>query len=109
MADNRQALRQEITDAAVAPGLIAYVDARPVGWTGLGAALDSAADEALALSWRLKGPCRPQHPARQATHGRAQSKWRPRRRGGVMASNELAGRFRPSQASARSLAGAHTP
>lgn len=33
---NREALRQEITDAAVPPGLIAYVDGRPVGWTRVG-------------------------------------------------------------------------
>jgi GNAT superfamily N-acetyltransferase len=34
--DNRQALRQEITHAATAPGLIAYVDDHPVGWTRVG-------------------------------------------------------------------------
>jgi GNAT superfamily N-acetyltransferase len=33
---NRDALRQEITHAAVAPGLIAYVDDHPVGWTRVG-------------------------------------------------------------------------
>lgn len=32
-ADNRDALRGEISTAAVAPGLIAYVDATPAGWT----------------------------------------------------------------------------
>ena len=32
-ADNRVALRGEISTAAVAPGLIAYVDAAPAGWT----------------------------------------------------------------------------
>jgi GNAT superfamily N-acetyltransferase len=31
--DNREALRHEISTASVPPGLIAYVDARPVGWT----------------------------------------------------------------------------
>jgi GNAT superfamily N-acetyltransferase len=31
--DNRDALRREISTATVPPGLIAYVDARPVGWT----------------------------------------------------------------------------
>ena len=31
--DNRDALHQEMTSAAVAPGLIAYVDDHPVGWT----------------------------------------------------------------------------
>jgi GNAT superfamily N-acetyltransferase len=34
--DNRSALRQEITHAALPPGLIAYVDDRPVGWTRVG-------------------------------------------------------------------------
>jgi len=34
--DNRQALRQEITQASVPPGLIAYVDDQPVGWTRIG-------------------------------------------------------------------------
>lgn len=34
--DNRLALRQEITHAAVPPGLIAYVADRPVGWTRVG-------------------------------------------------------------------------
>lgn len=34
--DNRQALRQEITHAATAPGLIAYVGDHPVGWTRVG-------------------------------------------------------------------------
>jgi hypothetical protein len=34
--DNRTAMRQEITDAAVPPGLIAYVDSRPVGWARVG-------------------------------------------------------------------------
>ena len=32
-ADNRQALRQEISTASVAPGVIAYVDENPAGWT----------------------------------------------------------------------------
>jgi GNAT superfamily N-acetyltransferase len=31
--DNRKALRQEITHAATPPGLIAYLDGHPVGWT----------------------------------------------------------------------------
>jgi hypothetical protein len=31
--DNRNALRREISQAAVAPGLLAYVGDRPVGWT----------------------------------------------------------------------------
>lgn len=34
--DNRDALYEEITHAAVAPGLIAYVDDHPVGWTRVG-------------------------------------------------------------------------
>ena len=34
--DNRDALYQEVTHAAVAPGLIAYVDDHPVGWTRVG-------------------------------------------------------------------------
>ena len=31
--DNRLALQHEITTAAVAPGLVAYVDGTPAGWT----------------------------------------------------------------------------
>lgn len=34
--DNRAALHQEITHARVAPGLIAYVNDHPVGWTRVG-------------------------------------------------------------------------
>jgi GNAT superfamily N-acetyltransferase len=34
--DNRSALYQEITHAVAPPGLIAYVDGRPVGWTRVG-------------------------------------------------------------------------
>jgi GNAT superfamily N-acetyltransferase len=34
--DNRQALYQEVTQAKVAPGLIAYDADRPVGWTRVG-------------------------------------------------------------------------
>ncbi len=34
--DNRGALRQEITHAAVPPGLLAYVEDQPVGWTRVG-------------------------------------------------------------------------
>lgn len=34
--DNRSALRQEIMHAAVPPGLIAYVDGQPAGWTRVG-------------------------------------------------------------------------
>jgi GNAT superfamily N-acetyltransferase len=34
--DNREALRREITAAVVPPGLVAYVDGRPVGWTRVG-------------------------------------------------------------------------
>jgi GNAT superfamily N-acetyltransferase len=34
--DNRDALRQEIAHAAIAPGLIAYADDHPVGWTRVG-------------------------------------------------------------------------
>jgi GNAT superfamily N-acetyltransferase len=34
--DNREALREEIAQAATAPGLIAYVDDHPVGWTRVG-------------------------------------------------------------------------
>jgi GNAT superfamily N-acetyltransferase len=34
--DNREALRQELTDAAIPPGLLAYVDDHPVGWTRVG-------------------------------------------------------------------------
>ncbi len=34
--DNRNALCQEITHAVVPPGLIAYADGHPVGWTRVG-------------------------------------------------------------------------
>lgn len=34
--DNRDALRQEILHAAVPPGLLAYVEDQPVGWTRIG-------------------------------------------------------------------------
>jgi GNAT superfamily N-acetyltransferase len=34
--DNRGALHREITEALAPPGLIAYVDGRPVGWTRVG-------------------------------------------------------------------------
>lgn len=34
--DNRDALHQEITRAEVPPGLIAYVDDHPAGWTRIG-------------------------------------------------------------------------
>jgi GNAT superfamily N-acetyltransferase len=34
--DNRDALRREITNAVVAPGLVAYVEGHPVGWTRVG-------------------------------------------------------------------------
>jgi GNAT superfamily N-acetyltransferase len=34
--DNRGALHDEITHAVVPPGLIAYADGRPVGWTRVG-------------------------------------------------------------------------
>jgi len=34
--DNRDALRQEITHAAVPPGLLAYIEDQPVGWTRVG-------------------------------------------------------------------------
>lgn len=34
--DNRSALHTEITEATVAPGLIAYVDDHPAGWTRVG-------------------------------------------------------------------------
>ena len=34
--NNRDALRREIDNAAMPPGLIAYVDDRPVGWTRVG-------------------------------------------------------------------------
>ncbi len=49
--DNRNALRQEVTRAAVAPGLLAYVDGKPVGWTRVGPRSDFprvAANRALA-------------------------------------------------------------
>jgi GNAT superfamily N-acetyltransferase len=36
-SDKRDALHQELTHAVVAPGLIAYVDDQPVGWTRVGA------------------------------------------------------------------------
>ena len=34
--DNREALRQEIVAASTPPGLLAYVDGHPVGWTRVG-------------------------------------------------------------------------
>src|SRR3954447_7746997 len=34
--DNRGALRNEIAEAAIPPGLLAYVAGRPVGWTRVG-------------------------------------------------------------------------
>jgi GNAT superfamily N-acetyltransferase len=34
--DNREALRQEIARAAIPPGLLAYVEGQPVGWTRVG-------------------------------------------------------------------------
>jgi len=34
--DNREALRREVADASVPPGLLAYIDERPVGWTRVG-------------------------------------------------------------------------
>lgn len=34
--DNRSALRRQVIHAAVPPGLIAFVDGRPVGWTRVG-------------------------------------------------------------------------
>jgi GNAT superfamily N-acetyltransferase len=34
--DNRDALQREITNAVVAPGLLAYVDGHPAGWTRVG-------------------------------------------------------------------------
>jgi GNAT superfamily N-acetyltransferase len=34
--DNREALHREITHATVPPGLIAYVDSHPAGWTRVG-------------------------------------------------------------------------
>jgi GNAT superfamily N-acetyltransferase len=36
LPDNRSALRDEIADARIPPGLIAYVDDQPVGWTRVG-------------------------------------------------------------------------
>lgn len=39
-ADNRDTLRQEITQAAVPPGLVAYLDDQPVGWTRVGPRAD---------------------------------------------------------------------
>ena len=35
-ANNRDALRKEIANAAMPPGLLAYVDDQPVGWTRVG-------------------------------------------------------------------------
>lgn len=35
-ADNRAALHAEVTRAAVAPGLVAYVEEHPAGWTRIG-------------------------------------------------------------------------
>ena len=34
--DHRDAMRQELTQAVVPPGLLAYVDDEPVGWTRIG-------------------------------------------------------------------------
>lgn len=36
MPDKRQALHEEVTHAALPPGLIGYVGAQPVGWTRVG-------------------------------------------------------------------------
>ncbi len=36
LPDNRSALREEIAAASIPPGLIAYVDGQPVGWTRVG-------------------------------------------------------------------------
>jgi hypothetical protein len=36
LPDNRSALRDEIAEARIPPGLIAYVDDQPVGWTRVG-------------------------------------------------------------------------
>jgi GNAT superfamily N-acetyltransferase len=38
--DNRDALREEIAQAVVPPGLLAYVDDQPVGWTRIGPRTD---------------------------------------------------------------------
>lgn len=38
--DNRGALRREITHAAVPPGLLAYLENQPVGWTRVGPRAD---------------------------------------------------------------------
>jgi GNAT superfamily N-acetyltransferase len=38
--DNREALLREMKDSAVPPGLIAYVDEQPVGWTRVGSRSD---------------------------------------------------------------------
>jgi GNAT superfamily N-acetyltransferase len=49
--DNRHALRQELTHAVIPPGLIAYIDDKPVGWTRVGPRSDFplvAANRALA-------------------------------------------------------------
>lgn len=51
VSDNRNALCQEITHAVVAPGLLAYLDGQPVGWTRVGPRSDFprvAANKALA-------------------------------------------------------------
>ena len=53
---NRDALRAEIDNAVVPPGLIAYVDGRPVGWTRIGPArsfpVSAVAEPSLACSAR---------------------------------------------------------
>lgn len=40
LAANREALRHQVDDGAVAPGVIAYLDREPIGWCGLGPRAD---------------------------------------------------------------------
>jgi GNAT superfamily N-acetyltransferase len=49
--DNRKALRRQVSGSAVSPGLIAYVDGEPAGWTRVGPRTEFAliaANRALA-------------------------------------------------------------
>src|SRR5215471_13389782 len=54
--DNRDALCQEITRAVVPPGLIAYVDDHPAGWTRVRPVLPFRVSPATRLSRECSPP-----------------------------------------------------